>query len=135
MIGHRGRHWVLARTAGSGQRGSASLWLLAVGLVLVAAGLAGAMIGAARLARQQAAVAADLAALAGAARALDGPTLVCERAAELAERNGGRLVGCVVEGLEVLVAVEVPVLPSIGVNRPAVAQARAGPVHGPPSVV
>jgi secretion/DNA translocation related TadE-like protein len=107
--------------------------LLTLGLVLVAAGLAGAMIGAARLARQQAAVAADLAALAGAARVFDGPGPACERAAELAARNGGRLAGCVVEGLQVAVTVEVVVLPFVGVDRPAVAHARAGPVLGPPA--
>jgi secretion/DNA translocation related TadE-like protein len=126
------RHRVPAWAVDSGQRGSASLWLLTLGLVLVAAGLAGAMIGAARLARQ-AAVAADLAALAGAARVFDGPGPACERAAELAARNGGRLAGCVVEGLQVAVTVEVVVLPFVGVDRPAVAHARAGPVLGPPA--
>ena len=54
-------------------QGSASLWLLALGLVIVAAGAAGAAVASAHLARHQARVAADLGSLAGAARVLDGP--------------------------------------------------------------
>ena len=58
---------------GRRDRGSASLWLLAVGLTLVMAGMAGAAVGAARVAKHQARVAADFGALAGAVRTLDGP--------------------------------------------------------------
>ncbi|WFE23102.1 flp pilus-assembly TadE/G-like family protein [Solwaraspora sp. WMMD937] len=115
-----------------GQRGSASLWLLAVGLTLVAAGMAGALIGAVRLARQQASVAADLAALAGAARVFAGQGVVCERAAEVAGRNGGRLRACSVDGMEVVVTVEVTPLPATGVGRPVSATARAGPLRADP---
>ncbi|WFE25346.1 flp pilus-assembly TadE/G-like family protein [Solwaraspora sp. WMMD791] len=117
---------------GDRQRGSASLWLLAVGLTLVAAGTAGALIGAVRLARQQASVAADLAALAGAARVFAGPDVACARAAEVAGRNGGRLRVCTVDGLEVVVTVEVTPLPATAVDRPVTATARAGPLRAAP---
>lgn len=119
------------RGAGAGRdRGSASLWLLAVGLVLVAAGVAGAAVGAARVGRHQARVAADLGALAGAARALDGPGPACARAAELASGNGGRLVSCTVDGLDLQITVEVSVTPLPGLTRIARSTARAGPVRG-----
>ncbi|MFY1635667.1 Rv3654c family TadE-like protein [Solwaraspora sp. WMMB335] len=114
----------------TGQRGSASLWLLAVGLLLVAAGAVGALLGAARVARHQARVAADLAALAGAAQVFDGPAASCARATELAQRNNARLTSCVVAGLDVVVTVEVPVLPATGIDGVATAHARAGPVRG-----
>ncbi|MDG4763391.1 flp pilus-assembly TadE/G-like family protein [Solwaraspora sp. WMMD406] len=118
------------RLTDCGQRGSASLWLLTVGLVVVLAGAAGAFVAAAHLARHQAGTAADLAALAGAARIFDGPTAACARATELAMLNHGRLVRCVTHGLEITVTVEVPVVGPPGTDRVATAYARAGPVQG-----
>src|SRR5262245_20746639 len=53
-------------------RGAASVWVLAAGLVLVLAGGFGAAIGSATVARHRAQAAADLGALAGAARAVYG---------------------------------------------------------------
>jgi secretion/DNA translocation related TadE-like protein len=114
-------------------RGSASLWLLAVGLILVAGALAAAAIGAARVTRHRAQVAADLGALAGAARVLEGRDVACARAAAYVARNGGRLRSCLVDGLDVQIAVEVPApaLPGLhGPGRTATASARAGPVRG-----
>ncbi|HEX5541061.1 MAG TPA: Rv3654c family TadE-like protein [Micromonospora sp.] len=117
--------------AGAGRdRGSASLWLLAVGLLLVAAGLAGAAEGAARVARHQARVAADFGALAGAARWVDGPEAACARAAELVRANRGRLTSCALDGLDLQITVEVRVAPLPGLTRLASATARAGPVRG-----
>ena len=90
------------------QRGGATVLLLAMGLVFVVFGTFGAAIVAAGMASQRAAVAADLGALAGAARALDGDTAACASALlDLAGRNDGRLVGCHLDGLDVLVTVEV----------------------------
>jgi secretion/DNA translocation related TadE-like protein len=106
------------------QRGSASVWLLAVGLVLVAAGLAGAAVGAAHVAAHQARSAADLGALAGAARAVEGPAVACARAAELVAANRAGLVGCRLDGLDLTVTVEVR---PAGFARAAHATARAGP--------
>lgn len=111
-------------------RGGATVCLLAVGLVLVVVGVFGATVGAARMARQQAAVAADLGALAGAARTLDGEPVACATATDLAARNGGRLVACRLDGLDVVVTAEVAVSPLPGLTRVATATARAGPVRG-----
>jgi secretion/DNA translocation related TadE-like protein len=107
-------------------RGSATLWVLAVGLLLVGAGLAGASVGAARVGRQQAGVAADLGALGGAVRVVEGADAACARAAELVAANGARLTSCLVDGLDLLVTAEVTVPP---LHRTATATARAGPVE------
>ncbi len=110
-------------------RGSASLWVLAVGLTLVAAALAGAAVGAARVGRHEARTAADLGALAGAARVVEGDEAACARAADLVAANGGRLVSCEVAGLDLTVTVEVVVTPLPGLARFTRAAARAGPVR------
>jgi secretion/DNA translocation related TadE-like protein len=112
-------------------RGAASILVLAIGLVLVAAGIAGAAVGAARVGRHQARTAADLGALAGAARAVEGAEVACERAGRLAFANGGRMTACRVDGLEIVVEVEVVVRPLPGLTRDASAAARAGPVSMP----
>ncbi|WP_030486302.1 Rv3654c family TadE-like protein [Micromonospora chokoriensis] len=111
-------------------RGGATVLLLAVGLVFVLFGTFGAAIVAAGMAAQRAAVAADLGALAGAARALDGDAMACASASDIAGRNAGRLVGCHLDGLDVLVTVEVAFTPLPGLTRVAAASARAGPVSG-----
>lgn len=112
-------------------RGAASIFVLALGLVLVAAGLAGAAVGAARVGRHQARTAADLGALAGAARAVEGVEAACERAGRLAFANGARMVSCRLDGLELVVEVRVTVTPLPGLTRYASAAARAGPVSIP----
>ena len=112
-------------------RGAASIFVLAVGLVLVAAGIAGAAVGAARVGRHQARTAADLGALAGAGRAVEGPAAACERARQLAFANLARLTSCQVAGLEIVIEVQVTVTPLPGLTRYASAAARAGPVSVP----
>ncbi|MEV6631395.1 Rv3654c family TadE-like protein [Actinoplanes sp. NPDC051470] len=111
-----------------GERGAASILVLAIGLVLVAAGLAGAAIANARVARHQARTAADFGALAGAARVVEGQEPACAAAARLVEANGAVQQSCQVEGLEIVVHVTVTTghLP-----RPARAAARAGPIFAP----
>jgi secretion/DNA translocation related TadE-like protein len=111
------------------ERGSATLWVLAAGLLLVLVGVAGAAVGSARMARHQAVVAADLAALAGAARAGQGEGPACARAAGLAAANRAALVGCRTAGLDVTVTTQVAVSPLPGLRLNATAQARAGPVR------
>ena len=127
----------MARTArddamshGRSDEGSATVWSLAIGLALVSAAVAIAMAGAGTLARHKAQAAADLAALAGALRTFEGEQAACQRAAEISARNGARLVSCQLDGLDVVVAVEVAParLAGIGVARAA---ARAGPVESP----
>jgi secretion/DNA translocation related TadE-like protein len=115
--------------SGGSDRGAASILLLAVGLFLVAAGLAGAAVGSARLGRQRAGTAADLGALAGAARAVYGEADACAQAARLVAANGGRLSGCTVAGLEIVVRAQVEVRPLPRLARRAEAVARAGPVY------
>ncbi|RLP93593.1 helicase [Micromonospora sp. CV4] len=112
------------------ERGGATVLLLAMGLVFVLAGTFGAAVAAAGMAAQRAAVAADLGALAGAARAIDGDAAACTFAADIAGRNGGRLVDCRTDGLDVLVTVEVAVTPLPGLTRVVASTARAGPVRG-----
>jgi secretion/DNA translocation related TadE-like protein len=106
-------------------RGSATIWALALGLLLLSFGTAGASVGAARAGRQQAGVAADLGALAGAARVVEGAEAACARAGELVAANGGRLTGCAVDGLDLVVTAQVTINL---LRRTAVASARAGPV-------
>ena len=107
--------------------GSATVWVLATGVVLVLIAVTLAMAGAATVSRHRAQAAADLAALAGALRAWDGEPVACQRAADISARNGARLVECRLDGLDLVVAVEVvpTQLVVIGVARGV---ARAGPV-------
>ena len=113
----------------SRDRGAASVFVLAVGLVLVAGGMAGAAVGAARVGRHEARTAADLGALAGAMRAIEGQQVACARAAELVSANGGRMSGCRLEGLEIVVEAEMSVTPLPGLETKASAAARAGPTQ------
>lgn len=110
-------------------RGAATIWVLAVGLTLVGAGMVGVAIGTARIARHQAAVAADLGALAGAPRAVEGAPAACARAAAFVGDNGGRMVSCRLDGLDLILTVEVDVTPLRGMHRTTTATARAGPIR------
>jgi secretion/DNA translocation related TadE-like protein len=101
-------------------RGSASIWLLAVGFVVVAVGIGAALVGVALTDRHRARVAADLGALAGARYAVDGTGPACERAGRIVAANGGWLVECRLDGLDLVVTAQV---------GPARAAARAGPVR------
>ena len=112
-------------------RGAASILVLAIGLVLVAAGVAGAAVGAARVGRHQARTAADLGALAGAARTVEGRVSACERAGQLVAANQARMTTCRLDGLKIVVEVQVTVTPLPGLTRYASAAARAGPVSVP----
>jgi secretion/DNA translocation related TadE-like protein len=126
--GHGVVTWRARRARRPPDRGAASLWVVAAGLVLVAAAVAGAAIGAATVARHEARTAADLGALAGAARTPD-PAAACARAAEFVTANGGRLTACTADGLDLVVVAEVPVTPLAGLRRVATATARAGPMR------
>ncbi|MFF0149937.1 Rv3654c family TadE-like protein [Micromonospora sp. NPDC005203] len=112
------------------QRGGATVLVLAIGLVFLVVGTFGAAVAAAQLADQRAAVAADLGALAGAAHPLDGEVMACAFAGDVASRNAGRMVGCRLDGLDVLVTVEVAFTPLPGLTRAATSTARAGLVRG-----
>ena len=119
--------------ASSGDQGSATIWSLCAGLVLLLTALAVLAWSAALVVRQRAEAAADLAALAGA-RALLSGSPPCDRAGRVAAAGGARLVGCEVATSSVSVLVEVPaprVLRRLDMP-PARARARAG---GQPSLL
>ncbi|KAA1249147.1 flp pilus-assembly TadE/G-like family protein [Mycobacterium simiae] len=106
--------------------GSATVLAVSMVAVLLFVTAAGAYLGAVAVARHRAQAAADLAALAAAARLPHGPAAACASATAVARamRIGG--VQCGVQGLDVVVTVEVPV----GFPGTARAAARAGPVEG-----
>ena len=113
----------------SGERGSATVWVVALAGVLAVIGVAAVLVGTAVVGRHRATTAADLAALAAAERAVRGDAGACAVAGEVAAANGAGLTACTVgDGAVVEVAVAVPVrLGPLGVSR-AGARARAGPV-------
>jgi secretion/DNA translocation related TadE-like protein len=110
-------------------RGAATVFVVAVGLVLVLVGVAGAAVGAARVGRHRAQAAADLGALAGAVRAIEGTEVACARASRFVAANGGRATSCEVIGLEIVLRTEVTITPLPKLTRHATAAARAGPVY------
>ncbi|MEU4155631.1 Rv3654c family TadE-like protein [Actinoplanes sp. NPDC026670] len=106
-------------------RGAASILVVTVGLVLVGVALIMVAGGTARVARHQAGVAADFGALAGGAHTIEGEAVACAVARRYVEANHARMLGCAVEGLEIVVRTEVPlrIYPAS-----ADAAARAGPI-------
>ena len=109
-------------------RGSASVWLVAVGCAVVAFAVLGMAYGGAVVARHQAQLAADMSALAAAQHAWEGRDPACGVAARIADANGGRLTACRIEGLDAVVTVTVRPAGPAGAVGLATARARAGPV-------
>jgi secretion/DNA translocation related TadE-like protein len=101
-----------------GERGAATIYALATGLVLVLAGLGVAMRAAEVVAAAQARAAADLGALAGAQWV--GLGTGCPHATDIVTANGANLLSCRVSGIDLIVTAEV---------RGRTATARAGPVR------
>lgn len=128
---------IAARPAGQGgppagedrERGSATVWTVALAGLLALLGAASVLVGAAVVARHRAGAAADLAALAVAVRAVRGDPAACAAGSALAAANGADLVACSVgPGSVVAVEVSVPVrLGPLGLLA-ASGRARAGPV-------
>lgn len=108
------------------ERGSATLFAVAmVGLLVLvgaALGVVGAMVHAHRVAQS----AADLAALAAAGSAARGED-PCAAAATVAEANGAQLDQCAVDGFDVRLQVTVAGPHWLGQRHDLSAQARAGP--------
>jgi secretion/DNA translocation related TadE-like protein len=112
------------------ERGSGTIWVLALSAVILLAAFAGGAWGLAATARHRAEAAADLAALAAASESLWGQERACATAAQIAAENGASLGRCRMVGD----------IADIRVTRPlgirglphwiAVAEARAGPVPG-----
>jgi secretion/DNA translocation related TadE-like protein len=113
------------------ERGSATVWVLALAGVLAVVGAAAVFLAAAVTARHRAGSAADLAALAAAGRAVLGDPDVCAAAGEVARGNGARLGTCTLGADAVVtVTVAVPVrLGPLGLYE-ATGRARAGPAGG-----
>ena len=99
--------------------------------VLVASAVGTGYVGAAVIARHRAQAAADLAALGAAGRLATGPQEACAQATELARAMRSALADCAVQGLDVVVSVEVPVALGAWDIRSARASARAGPAGEP----
>jgi secretion/DNA translocation related TadE-like protein len=111
-----------------GERGSATVWVVALSAVLALVGASAVLVGAAVVARHRATPGADLAALAAAARAVLGDADACAAAREVAAANSAELTRCTVgAGAVAEVTVSVPLrLGRLGVHT-ATATARAGP--------
>src|SRR5437868_5739922 len=110
-------------------RGSATIWGVALMGLVFMAGMSFAFVGAAEVARHRAQSAADLSVLVAARWAFADPLGACARAAELAKANGAVLVGCAITGPGAEVEASVNfTLPGLGA-RSAHARARAGPVR------
>ncbi|WP_309224196.1 MULTISPECIES: Rv3654c family TadE-like protein [unclassified Mycobacteroides] len=107
--------------------GSATLVAVAMMAVMLALTAGGVAIGSAVVARHRAQAAADLSALAGAQWALYGVAPACAQATAITRRMGASMASCVVDDLDAVVTVNVPViLGRFGIG-PARAAARAGP--------
>lgn len=97
--------------------------------VLASIAVAGIWLSAVVIARHRAQAAADLAALNAAARMPAGPAEACRQADALSRAMGASVRSCVIEQLDVIVVVSVPVGGRI--TRDAKASARAGPADTP----
>jgi secretion/DNA translocation related TadE-like protein len=109
------------------ERGSATVWVLAAGLLTISVATVSAASGAAVVARHRAQVAADLGALAAATRVFEGQGPACAWGGEIVTRNGARLIGCDVDGFDVVVTVSATPSGFAAAAGPARASARAGP--------
>jgi secretion/DNA translocation related TadE-like protein len=116
----------------TGERGSATVLVVALAAVLlvVAAGIA--LVGAATVARHRAESAADLAALSAAAHALEGDVAACRWAATAARRSGGELVACRLDDAVADVVVRARLATPAARFGAATSRARAGPDGGAP---
>jgi secretion/DNA translocation related TadE-like protein len=120
-----------AVSSGGGERGAATILVLAVISLLLTVTIGGLVIAGAIVASHRARLAADLSALAGAGALVDGSTsdVACARAQRVAVANQVHLTTCLVAGLTLDVTVSVParLWP-----EPARARARAGPGEASP---
>lgn len=112
------------------QRGSATIWTVALMALVFAVATAVVFAGMARVARHRAQGAADLSALAAARLAFADPGRGCARASSLAVDNEARVTRCSlgdggIADIEVTMEVSLPLKGPVAIT----ARARAGPVH------
>ncbi|MEU7742999.1 Rv3654c family TadE-like protein [Nonomuraea sp. NPDC049158] len=114
-------------------RGSATLWGVALMGLLMAVATALATVGSVRVARHHVHDAADLSALAAARLALLDPRAACDRAKTVAAKNGAHLLQCTLTGEIADVRTSLTItLPVLG-TRTLTGRARAGPGGYPTS--
>ncbi|MFB9474734.1 Rv3654c family TadE-like protein [Nonomuraea salmonea] len=114
------------------ERGSATLWGVALMGLLMAVAMAFATIGSVRVAQHRVNSAADLSALAAAKLVLIDPESACLRAAELAAANGAKLTKCEITTDRADIWTAVPLsLPLLGATT-LTGRSRAGPAPPTP---
>ena len=121
-----------ARVVMVDERGSGTVLVLGIIAVLLAMAVCAGGLIQAQAAAGKARSAADLAALGGATAlsSIVAPGDPCEAASRVARANGAEVTTCSVTGEDVVVEVSVEAR-VLGVSRPAVSSARAGPVDDP----
>ncbi|WP_425564006.1 Rv3654c family TadE-like protein [Nonomuraea longicatena] len=108
-------------------RGSATLWGIALMGLVMAVAMVFAAVGAARVARHRVHSAADLSALAAARLVIADPARACAQAAEIAKANGVRMARCVLTGEVADIWTELDLaFPGLG-TRTVTGRSRAGP--------
>jgi secretion/DNA translocation related TadE-like protein len=121
----------LCREALRRDRGSGTVWMIALMAVVWVVAVVAMSAGGVRAARHRAHAAADLAALAAASHATDGSVRACGVAAAIARAAHARLTRCAlrarIAGVRVVVASHVIAFGSVQIT----ATARAGPVRRP----
>ncbi len=122
------------RAAPGDDHGSASVWTLLLGGVVVAVTVVALLVAAAVAERHRAGAAADLAALAAARSATAGSGVACAAARATAEVNEARLTACTVRGGVVEVAVAVRGGGMLRHLSGAQGRARAGPLVDMPGL-
>ena len=121
-----------ARVVMVDERGSGTVLVLVIIAVLLAMAVCAGGLIQAQAAAGRSRAAADLAALGGATAlsSIVAPGDPCEAASRVARVNGAEVTTCSVTGEDVVVEVSVEAR-VLGVSRPAVSSARAGPVDDP----
>jgi len=107
--------------------GVATVWAAGAVAVLLVVLLGALHLGSAVVARHRAESAADLAALAAAARAVEGEDRACAAARAVAVRVGADVLGCRLDGWDVLVEAAAPLPFGLSDTGTATGRARAGP--------
>lgn len=113
------------RASAVGQRGAATILVIALAGVLLMIGAGLGVVAAMVADHRRAQSAADLAALAGAGAVLGGDP--CAEAATIAGHNGATVTSCAVQGRDVVVEVMVEGSRWLWQTGDLVARARAGP--------
>jgi secretion/DNA translocation related TadE-like protein len=119
----RGTRSTRLRAPRRGQRGSATVYVLSLVVLLLAVTVGVAGFAGLATAKHRATAAADLVALAAASAAGEG----CPVAADTARSNGARLTSCRREGSDVTVTVVIVARAPFGLRPEVTAIARAGP--------